>query len=312
MNSAAGGDRPSAHVWAHLIVGPREEPFLQALLASLVGVCDGLVVNDNAHDPSPHHAALHASWFAREGRLIVDRTPFVDFSAARNRCLDLHREGGGPPWVAFVDADEVHGAGAQRVAQHLSLLPDEVDFVDGYTWHFFASFSLYTSIERRMMFFRLHPGLRWEGRVHEQLHGAPGRRIALPYIYAHYGHALPVRRHAEKEHQYRDLGHEVYRDPKYRGILIPPERLDDIDVVTYFKTKWPIALPFRGQHPEAAQSTIAALRERYGTPYARAEALARAAQPFWVRARNTLMQLNYEQRWRSRALDPLARALLAP
>lgn len=298
-------------MWAHLIVGPREEPFLQALLESLRGVCDGLIVNDNAPDPSPHQTALTSSWFARDGRLLIDRTPFVDFSVARNRCLELHRRHGGPPWIAFVDADEVHGEAAQRVAQHLRLVPDGVDFVDGYTWHFFASFSLYLSIERRMMFFRLHPGLHWAGSVHEQLHGAPGRRIALPYVYAHYGHALPVRRHAEKEHHYRALGHEVYRDPSYRGILIPPERLDAIDIATYFRSKWPIALRFAGQHPPAAQETIAALRARYGAEYARAEALARAAQPLWVRARNALLQLNYEQRWRSRALDPLARALLA-
>jgi hypothetical protein len=255
---------------------------------------------------------LTASWFARERRLLIDRTPFVDFSVARNRCLDMHREHGGPPWIAFVDADEVHGEAAQRVARHLSLVPEHVDFVDGYTWHFFASFSLYTSIERRMMFFRLHPELRWVGSVHEQLRGAPGRRVVLPYVYAHYGHALPVRRHAEKEYHYRELGHEVYCDPNYRGILVPREQLDDIDVATYFKTKWPILLPFTGRHPAAAEATIAALRARYGTGYARAEALARAAQPLPVRARNALVQLNYEQRWRSRALDPLARALLAP
>jgi hypothetical protein len=311
MNSAGGGDEPSAHVWAHLIVGPREEPFLPALLASLVGVCDGLVVNDNAPEPSPHAAVLSASWFAREGRLILDRTPFTDFSVARNRCLDLHRERGGPRWIAFVDADEVHAPAAQRIARRLSLVPDDVDFVDGYTRHFFASFSLYTSVERRMMFFRLHPGLHWEGRVHEQLRGAPGRRLVLPYVYAHYAQAFPARRHAEKEHHYRSLGHDVYHDPNYRGILVPPEQLDDIDVALYFKTKWPILLPFRGRHPEAAQATIAALRARYAAEYAHAEALARAAQPPLVRARNALMQLNYEQRWRSRALNPLARALLA-
>ncbi len=41
-----------------------------------------------------------------------------------------------------------------------------------------------------MMFFRFHPGLRWEGAVHERLTGLDGKRIALPYIYAHYGHTL--------------------------------------------------------------------------------------------------------------------------
>jgi hypothetical protein len=300
----------TSRVWAHLIVGPRAEPFLGALLESLAGTVQTLVVNDNAADPSPHQQTLNDSPFGRGGTLILDRTPFVDFSHARNRCLDLHGEHGGPPWAAFVDSDEVHAPAVQRVAARLHLVPAEVDFIDGYTWHFFQSFDLYTSIERRMMFFRLHPNLRWAGSVHEQLHGSTGRRVALPYVYGHYGHALPVRRHAEKEHHYRALGHEVYRDPAYRGILVPQEELDEIDVAAYFKKRWPLALRFRGRHPVAAEATIALLRAQYAADYTRALALARAAQPPLVRARNALIGLNYEQRWRSRALDPLARKLL--
>ncbi|HTV73248.1 MAG TPA: hypothetical protein VME66_06065 [Candidatus Acidoferrales bacterium] len=301
----------TAHVWAHLIVGPRDEPFLGALLESLTGVAQVLVVNDNAPDPSPHHQTLRSSPFGRDGRILLDRTPFVDFSHARNRCLELHRAHGGPPWAAFVDSDEVHAPAAQRVADRLHLVPGDVDFVDGYTWHFFASFDLYTSIERRMMFFRVHPDLHWVGTVHEQLHGSVGRRLALPYVYGHYGHALPVRRHAEKEHHYRALGHEVYRNPAYAGILVPQEQLDEIDVASYFHAKWPFALRFGARHPAAAQATIALLRAQYAADYARAEALARAAQPPLVRARNALLRLNYEQRWRSRALDPRARRLLS-
>ena len=92
-------------VVAHLIVGARDEPFLAALCESLAGAVDGLIVNDNAPDPSPHAAALAGSAFARAGTLLLDRTPWVDFSTARNRCLDLHRETDAGPWVAFVDAD---------------------------------------------------------------------------------------------------------------------------------------------------------------------------------------------------------------
>src|SRR5438270_2563484 len=157
-------------VAAHLIVGSREEPFLAALLESMGGAVDALVVNDNSA-VSPHEETLRASWFGRNERLFVDRTPFTDFSAARNRCLDLHARIGAGPWAAFVDADEVHGEAFGRIARNLDAVPDAYDFIDAYTWHFFQSFALYTSIERRMAFFRVKPEVRWEGAVHERLLG---------------------------------------------------------------------------------------------------------------------------------------------
>ena len=105
-------------------------------------------------------------------------------------------------WVAFVDAEEVDAPGINRIAARLGRVPAEYDFVEGYTWHFFGSFEHYTSIERRMMFFRYRRGLRWEGAVHERLIGLHGKRLALPYIYAHYRHTLEPRRHAEKGRHY--------------------------------------------------------------------------------------------------------------
>ncbi|HEX5273867.1 MAG TPA: hypothetical protein VFW34_01165 [Candidatus Rubrimentiphilum sp.] len=287
---------------AHLIVGSREEPFLGSLLESIAGAVDALVVNDNSLGVSPHEETLRASWFGRTGRLFVDRAPFRDFSAARNRCLDLHAQIGGGAWAAFVDADEVHGEAFRRLARNVDTVPPEYDFVDAYTWHFFQSFDLYTSIERRMAFFRVKSGVRWEGPVHEQLRGLGGRRLALPYVYAHYGHVLPPRRHAEKGRQYAGLGQI--------GEVVPEERLDAIDPAVYFRNIWPIVLRFTARHPEAARAVVAELRREYAGEQARAAELARAAQPPLVRVRNAVLKLNYEQRWRSRFANPLARRLL--
>jgi hypothetical protein len=287
---------------AHLIVGSRDEPFLAALLESMGGAADALIVNDNSDGSSPHEETLRASWFGRSDRLFVDRSTFTDFSAARNKCLDLHARIGAGPWAAFVDADEVHGEPFGRIARNLGAVPDAYDFVDAYTWHFFQSFDLYTSIERRMAFFRVKPGVRWEGPVHERLHGLGGARLVLPYVYAHYGHVLPPRRHAEKGRQYAGLGQI--------GEVVPEERLDAIDPAVYFRNIWPIVLRFTGQHPAAARATVARLRKEYSREQELAAALARAAQPPPVRARNMALKLNYEQRWRSRLLNPLARCLL--
>jgi len=278
----------AGHSAAHLIVGSRDEPFLTPLLESLAGAVDALVVNDNSGGPSPHEETLRASWFGRTGRLFVDRSPFTDFSTARNRCLDLHAQIGGGPWAAFVDADEVHGEAFARVARNLDALPEEYDFVDAYTWHFFQSFDLYTSIERRMAFFRVKPGVRWEGPVHEQLRGLDGRRLALPYVYAHYGHVLPPRRHAEKGRQYAGLGQI--------GEVVPEKELDAIDPAAYFRAMWPIVLRFTAQHPPAARTIVAELRQEYAREQDRAAELGRAEQSPAVRARKVELNINYEQR----------------
>jgi hypothetical protein len=291
----------SERVAAHLILGSREEPFLAALLDSLSGAVDSLIVNDNGPDPSPHEAALRESWFGDHNRLFVDRTPFVDFSTARNRCLDVHARTGAGTWIAFVDADEVHGEAVRLITRHLGAVPGTHDFVDGYTWHFFQSFDLYTSIERRMAFFRFKPGVRWVGSVHERLEGLAGKRLALPYVYAHYGHVLPARRHAEKGRHYSSLGQT--------GEIVTEEALDSLDPATYFKRIWPEVLHFTGEQPPAARSIVARLRDEYAAEQERALELTRAAQPPLVRARNALMKLNYELRWRSRALNTLASRL---
>lgn len=288
-------------VAAHLILGARDEPFLAAMLASIAGAASLLIVNDNAPDPSPHANILRDSSFGREGRIVVDRSPFVDFAAARNVCLTLHAQHTTAAWVAFVDADEVHGPEIATIAANLRHVRREHDFVDGYTWHFFQSFDYYTSIERRMAFFRFVPGTRWEGSVHERLHGIAGGRIALPYVYAHYGHTLEPRRHAEKGRQYSSLGAP--------GGVLREEQLGDFDVADYFAPEYPRLLRFRGSHPPAAWPTLERLRPALAETHALTERIVRC-QPPAIKLRNAVRKVNYELRWRGRGLDPLARRLM--
>ncbi len=292
-------------VAAHLIVGPREEPFLGALCESLEGACQSLIVNDNSPDPSPHRAALESSAFALAGRLFLDRTPFTDFSSARNICLRLHRERDAGEWIAFVDADEVHGPAVARIARNLGEVPAEIDFVDGYTWHFFQSFERYMSIERRMAFFRFTPQARWEGSVHEKIQGLGGARLALPYVYAHYGWLMPARHHAEKGRQYLRLGAS--------GEVVHESELDHVQAENYFEFahRWAGALRFTGSHPPAAQPVIHRISRERADEFARVEQLIRECQPLQQRLRNALMKIHYDLRWRGRALNPQARRLLA-
>jgi len=296
MNSPAGG------VAAHLILGARDEPFLSAMLASIADAAALLIVNDNAPGPSPHTQTLAESRLGKEGRLIVDRTPFSGFDAARNICLQIHERHNAGNWVAFVDADEVHGAPVSGIARRLAELPATYDFVDGYTWHFFASFEYYTSIERRMMFFRYKPGLRWKGAVHERLLGLSGKRIALPYVYAHYGHTLEPRRHAEKGRHYSSLGAP--------GNILSEDQLEGFDVAQYFKPVYPRLIRFRGKHPAAASEVLALLRPKLSQNHAITDIFVRA-QPLTVKAVNVLRRYNYQVRWRSRLIDRLSHRLIS-
>jgi len=290
-------------VAAHLIAGRREEPFLAAALSAIADAAATLIVNDNSSDPSPHAQTLAESRFGREGRLIVDRTPFENFAAARNVCMRLHEVHRAGDWVMYVDADEVHGEPIARIASRLNGVPQDVDYVDGYMWHFFQSFDWYTSIDREMMFSRFRPGLHWEGPVHEQLVGLRGKRLALPYVYGHYATVHGPRHYAEKGRHYSSLGAP--------GEVVPEDQLDTVDSAALFAEPYRRLLPFRGAHPQAAAATIARLRRELSKNYAETDAAARAASPLRRLAR-AVASLNFEFRWRARNLDPLARKLVAP
>ena len=292
-----------SRVAAHLILGPREEPFLGSLLESLKDTCGLLLVNDNSADPSPHEATLAESAFGREGRLVVDRTPFKDFSSARNVCIRLHHEHDGGEWMLFVDADEVHGPQLTRIARNLHGVSQNVDFVDGYTWHFFQSFDWYRSIERAKMFIRVTPDLRWEGIVHEKLLGPSGARVALPYVFGHYGWVLPIERQAAKERLYASLGRP--------GKMLPQEELNAPELERSFREEWRTVLRFSGAHPPAVRSKIEDLRETLVTQFEAVEQIVPRNQSVSDRLRNAFMRLNYEQRWRLRAISAPSRRLLA-
>jgi hypothetical protein len=295
----------NVRIAAHLIVGARPERFLASSLASLEGVADILLVNENSGlAQSENRRVLEESSFARRGTLFIDPAPFVDFATARNRVLELHRRHANGAWVAFIDADEVHRPLARRIASRLHALPETIATVDGYVRHYLRSFRWYTSIDRRISFFRVSPGLRWEGTVHEHLVGIEGASLAIPYVYDHYGWLLPVREHAEKGRQYSALG--------AGGGTISDARAARIDERDYYAPMFPRAIRYHG----ATNPTIAALQQgmerELAATFSRTDAFVATAQPPLVRAQNAMMALVYGYRWRGRMLFSTARRLVSP
>ena len=91
--------------------------------------------------------------------------------------------------------------------------------------------------------------------------GLDGTRIALPYVYGHYGHTLEPRRHAEKGRHYSSLGAP--------GNVLREDELDEFDVDAYFAPVYPRLLRFTGEHPRAARPDTGTLASRSCVPITR-------------------------------------------
>ncbi|MBV8281471.1 MAG: hypothetical protein JO347_05335, partial [Candidatus Eremiobacteraeota bacterium] len=278
MNSAPG-------VVAHMIVGRRPESYLADALASLAGVCDHAVINDNSGaQGGPNDTVIGQSEFARSGRLTHLRTTFVDFSAARNACIAATPAAFDNGWALFADADEVHGEELGHMAALLPRLPAGVDSLDGYTRNFVGSFDYWNTLHRRLRFFRLAHDRRWEGDVHERL--APlRRREVVPAVGSHYGHVCTLADEVDRERLYKSLG-----QPE---TLLDRAALDNLTPAIVWGNWLRDAVAFTGDHPLAVRGTIARLRAQWAETFAQVQQIV-ASQTILDRLRNAVRASNYQ------------------
>jgi hypothetical protein len=243
---------------------------LEATLASVAEVLDLLVVNDNASGHNPNLATIESSSFAREGRLHIVKTRFVDFATMRNDAFAALAAIAKPDWVLWLDADEVH---ASRIVDFVrGLLPrlrDDYGSVDGYTDHFLGSFGWISDVARRFCAYRFSPDLRWRNAVHEKIEGLRGKALVIPYRYAHYGNVLPPALAVEKHQRYRELGSAVAYE-------LPAREAASIEVVYGERAK--TVRRFRGTHPPAARLLVARLEREWADYLATVEQLFRGSQ----------------------------------
>src|SRR5579871_4466187 len=129
-----------------------EEKFLAGCLDSLVGFADEIVVVDTGStDATPR--------IATDRGIVVHSFPWVDdFSAARNRALDLATG----RWILYIDADERVRSGVDNVRSRL-LDPRYLAFQvlltpkQGVTPYWI------------LRLWRNHPSIRFRGIVHENI-----------------------------------------------------------------------------------------------------------------------------------------------
>jgi hypothetical protein len=289
----------SPGIVAHLIVGNKTEPYLEAALASIETVSDHLVVNDNSGDAQSIHAStLAACALARRGAITVVRSAFTDFASARNVCIDATPSAFRSDWALFFDADEIHGTELPATAALLPQLPPEVDTVEGYSRHFIGSFEWWHTIARRLCFFRLSPGRRWTGAVHERLE--PRRRsVVVADVWHHYGHVTPPRREWEKGRLYHSLGQS--------GFVASDDQIRTASAEGVWGHLAPEVMPYRGGHPEAALDTIRTLTELWADTFADVDRLFSRRARIW-RFRSWVRQMNYRRLLAMRRFESRLRA----
>lgn len=176
---------------AVMLMGKRVEPFLEPCLESIKDAVDLLILNDNSRSLNHQNMeTVKSSSLYKNNRVIIIPSEFMGFGPCRNLCLDYIKENLKPGvWVLYIDTDEVHPPGINEITRAIiPELPNEVGIVDGYKYEFFQSQNYYLSIDRRHnMIFRYNADVRWEGKIHERPVNLNGLRVALPYIYFHYG-----------------------------------------------------------------------------------------------------------------------------
>ncbi|HEY7994243.1 MAG TPA: glycosyltransferase [Candidatus Eremiobacteraceae bacterium] len=289
---------PRNEIVAHLIIGRRREPYLAAVLESIADACAVAVINDNGGSiPGANDDFLQSSRLGKDGRLIIIRTPFDGFASARNACIDATPAELRGVWTLFVDADEVHGGELAAMARLLPSLPVDVDAVEGYSRHFVGSFSWWVSVERRLCFFRGRDDRRWFGRVHERLEPL-GRRVILPFVWAHYGHVVTPRMEWEKSRLYSSLGQP--------GFAPTDEELASVDAAQAWGRFRTDVMRFDGQHPPAARPIVDALRIEWAPTLAAVDVMFSQVTPF-ERLRRGVRRANYARLIALRKLEAGAR-----
>ncbi len=284
--------RRTPGIVAHIIVGARPEPYLAASLEAIADVCDHAVINDNSGVREAANAPVYSrSRLAAAGRLTILRTKFENFAVARNACIEAMPRSLAGSWILFVDADEVHGDELPAMAHLLDRLPDDIEAVDGYSRHFWGSFSWWVAIERRLCFFRHAPNVRWSGAVHERLLGAD-RRVVVPAVWAHYGHVVTPRMEWEKSRLYASLGQSDWAPDDAALVAATPAEV--------YGERARQAIRHRGAHSAHVATTIASLSREWLPNFREIDRLVAMQTPA-DRARNTLRAINYARLlgWRS-------------
>lgn len=237
-----------------MIIGNRVEPFLGACLESVKDAVDLVVINDNSSDKNnPNIEIIKNSALYKQGKIKLLFYPFNGFGDARSKYLDYINElnCGADSWILKLDSDEVHPSSIKTVTRDiLPRLPKTIGMADSYFFQFMQSFDRIYSIDRRHdLFVRYNADLKWEGAVHEKLAGQKGKRIALPYIFYHYGYVNLKEDILDRWKLYAACGDASYPD------------LDKVEKESFLSWEGRFCVKFKGRHPSSMNGLIKRMKK---------------------------------------------------
>ena len=125
-----------------------------------------------------------------------------------------------------------------------------------------------------------------------------GKRVILPFVWAHYGHVVTPRMEWEKSRLYSSLGQP--------GFAPTDEELAGVDAAAAWGRFRPDVMRFDGEHPPAARPVIDALSREWAPTFAAVDALFSRASPL-ERLRRGLRRANYARLIALRKLEAGAR-----
>jgi len=277
-------------IFAVMLMGAKEEPFLAACLESLHDAVDRIALNDNSgQEQHANLSVVHQSRLYQEGRIDLIPSSFIGFGPCRELCLKKIREYAGlEDWIIFVDCDEVHRPELSTITRSiLPYLPAKIGIVDGYYYQFFQFPGYITSLDHRHnLMFRFHPDIHWEGNVHEHVLNLTGIRLVLPYRYFHYGFLKSHRDILDKWTLYGSLGDQVSgsqtADPK-------------IELSNNAKA----AVGFLGNHPAVAEPHLQRISAENAAEYRWFQDEVNRQSFVGLRTRLIYWKLELKMRWLS-------------
>jgi glycosyltransferase involved in cell wall biosynthesis len=238
----------------NMIVGPYEELFLEAAIASCYSLCDEFIFIDTAPGNNPSRwfldefkddscvsAAVYDDPHKKVTIIDMPRGEDKDFSFAEAR--ELARVNTESEWVLRLDADEVlHETDVERLKKITSTNCTSIEVA---FYHFMVYPWLYQYIEPKTILMKTD-SFTWVNGVHE-IPRIVGRTIRVHDIkYYHYGYCRGQEEVFKRWQLYVDIDG---RPEWYKGVN-PNSILDD---------RISVCQNFKGEHPLVVQDTLAKL-----------------------------------------------------
>jgi glycosyltransferase involved in cell wall biosynthesis len=233
-----------------MIVGPYEEPFLEAAVLSTYNLCDEWVFIDTAPDNPLLSGTRGTIDYLKEYELPAGKVKIIDmprgedkdFSFAEAR--ELARVNTESDWILRLDADEViHEDDIQALKDSVEGAYHDESAIQVSFYHFMIFPWLYQYTEIKTILFK-KDCYKWVAGVHEELERiGSGRTKYCPVRYYHYGYC----RGQEEVFKRWQLYVDIEGKPDWYNNTNPATILDD---------RISVCKNFKGEHPKVVQGVL--------------------------------------------------------